>query len=306
MNREREIKVASWTGIIGNALLAASKMVVGLISGSLAVVADGIDSMSDILASVVTLIAARVLSRPPDVRFPYGYGKADTIATKALSFIILFAGAQLAISTIHKLIEGTVTEAPSKIAVGITLFSIIGKLLLARHQKNVGKKTGSNMLIANGRNMQNDILISSSVLTGLLLTYILRVPLIDPIIALFVSAWILKVGFQIFMQSNVDLMDGTLDCSIYNKIFQAIEQVDGVHNPHRVRTRKIGDKIMVSADIEVDGKMPLSQAHEIAHEVERSLKSQIDNIFDVAIHVEPIGDIISEKKIGLSRDSFSD
>ncbi|MFO7656801.1 MAG: cation diffusion facilitator family transporter [Bacteroidales bacterium] len=305
MNRERELKIASWAGIIGNAILAVSKMAVGLISGSLAVVADGIDSMSDILASVITLIAARVLSRPPDIRFPYGYGKADTIATKALSFIILFAGAQLAISTISKLAEGTVTEVPSKIAIGITVFSIAGKLILAWHQKSVGKKTGSGMLIANGRNMQNDILISSSVLIGLLLTYILRIPLIDPIIALLVSVWILKTGIQIFMQSNVDLMDGTQDCTIYNKIFSAIERVEGVHNPHRVRTRKIGDKIMVSADIEVDGNIPLSKAHEIAHEVEKSLKNQIDNIFDVAIHVEPIGDAISEKKIGLSRESIS-
>ena len=291
--------------MIGNALLAVVKVVAGIISGSLAVLADGIDSMSDIITSLITLIAARILSKPPDIRFPYGYGKADTIATKGLSFIILFAGIQLTITTIRKLIQGTATELPAKLAIVVTVISIIGKLLLAWHQKRIGKKTSSSMLTANGRNMQNDVLISVSVLTGLFFTYVLKMPVIDPIAALLVSIWIIKVGFEIFMQSNVDLMDGTDDCSIYNEVFAAIEHVEGAHNPHRVRARKIGDKIMVSIDLEVDGGLSLQQAHDIAHKVEASIKSRIDNIFDVAIHVEPLGDKTAEKKFGLSKDSLS-
>lgn len=289
----------------GNALLAALKIVVGLISGSLAVVADGIDSVSDIITSLITLIAARILSKPPDIRFPYGYGKADTIATKGLSFIILFAGAQLAITTVRKLIQGTATELPAKLAIVVTVISIIGKLLLAWHQKRVGKKTSSSMLIANGRNMQNDVLISVSVLTGLFFTFVLKMPVIDPIAALLVSIWVLKTGIEIFMQSNIDLMDGTDDCTIYNKIFTAIEEVKGAHNPHRVRARKIGDKIMVAVDIEVDGDLSMKQAHDIAHQVEASIKSKIDNIFDVAIHTEPLGDKTAERKFGISKESLS-
>ncbi|HJX71205.1 MAG TPA: cation diffusion facilitator family transporter [Bacteroidales bacterium] len=305
MNREYEIKKASWIGMAGNALLAAAKVIAGLISGSLAVVADGIDSLSDIFTSLITLVASRILSKPPDIRFPYGYGKADTIATKGLSFIILFAGAQLAITTVRKLIQGTVTELPTKLAIVVTIISIIGKLLLAWHQKKIGRKTSSNMLIANGRNMQNDVLISTSVLTGLFFTFVLKMQVIDSIAALLVSIWIIKVGFEIFMQSNIDLMDGTDDCSIYNEIFTAIEHVEGAHNPHRVRARKIGDKIMVNVDIEVDGNITLQQAHDIAHKIEASIKSRIDNIFDVAVHMEPLGDKTAEKKFGLSKDSLS-
>jgi cation diffusion facilitator family transporter len=289
----------------GNALLAAVKVIAGLISGSLAVVADGIDSLSDIITSLITLVTARILSRPPDIRFPYGYGKADTIATKGLSFIMLFAGAQLAITTVRKLLQGKADELPAKLAIVVTVISIIGKLLLAWHQKRAGEKTSSSMLIANGRNMQNDVLISVSVLTGLFFTFVLKMPVIDPIAALLVSIWILKVGFQIFMQSNVDLMDGTDDCSIYNEIFAAIEQVEGAYNPHRVRARKIGDKIMVAVDIEVDGDITLQQAHQIAHRIEASIKSRIDNIFDVAIHVEPLGDKTAERKFGISKESLS-
>ncbi|MBN2212734.1 MAG: cation transporter [Bacteroidales bacterium] len=304
MNRELEIKRASWIAISGNALLAAVKVAAGLISGSLAVVADGIDSLSDIITSLIILIAARILSRPPDIRFPYGYGKADTIATKGLSFIILFAGAQLAITTVRRLIQGTATELPAKLAIVVTVISIVGKLLLARHQKKTGKKTSSAMLTANGRNMQNDVLISVSVLTGLFFTYILKMPVIDSITALLVSIWVLKTGFDIFMQTNIDLMDGIDDCSIYNEIFTAIDQVEGANNPHRVRARKIGDKIMVGVDIEVDGSIPVQEAHHIAHKVEASIRSRIGNIFDVAIHMEPLGDKTDEKKFGISKESL--
>jgi cation diffusion facilitator family transporter len=111
--RESRIKKASWVGIVGNALLSILKIFVGFVSGSVAVVADGIDSASDILTSVVTLIAANVIAKPPDPKYPYGYIKADTIATKVLAFIIFFAGAQMAISTIGTLIENKPREIPT-------------------------------------------------------------------------------------------------------------------------------------------------------------------------------------------------
>lgn len=293
--------MASWVAILGNAVLAIVKIVAGFVSGSLAVVADGIDSSSDIITSFITLFTARILSKPPDIRFPYGYQKADSIATKLLSFVMFFAGAQLAVSSIKKLVNGTVSEMPTKLAIIVTVVSIIGKVLLAIHQKKVGKKLSSDMLVANGRNMQNDVLISCAVLTGLFFTFILKLPLIDSIFALIVSFWILKVAYEIFIESNYDLMDGLKDCSVYNEIFRAIEKVNGVQNPHRVRARKIGNKLLVSVDIEVDGKISLNAAHNISHQVEKSIKENIENIFDVVIHVEPVGDHISEKEIGVSK-----
>ncbi len=172
--REQEIKNASWIGISGNAALSVLKITAGLISGSLAVVADGVDSSSDIITSVITLITANLLMKPPNKKYPYGYDKADTIATKALSFIIFFAGAQLFIATIRKFIHGSIVEPPTPLAVYVTLISIIGKLFLSLHQFRAGKKTGSAMLIANGKNMQNDVLISISVLMGLAGVYLFK------------------------------------------------------------------------------------------------------------------------------------
>jgi len=119
-----------------------------------------------------------------------------------------------------------------------------------------------------------------------------------------VSAWILKVAIQIFLQTNLELMDGTKDYKIYDQIFKAIDSVEGVQNPHRVTVRNIGYKLKIGVDIEVDGNLTLKRAHEISHEVEQSIKSRIDDLFDVSIHVEPIGDNTEEKEYGISRDSL--
>jgi cation diffusion facilitator family transporter len=304
VTREEQIKKASWTGILGNAFLAILKITAGFLSGSLAVVADGIDSSSDIITSVITLITARILSNPPNKKYPYGYDKADTIATKVLSFIIFFAGAQLFISTIRKFVEGGSTEMPTALAIYITLVSILGKLLLAYHQFRAGRKTGSEMLVANGKNMQNDVIISGSVLLGLIFIFILKMPVLDTITALLVSLWVMRVAFKMFMQTSFELMDGTKDCSIYDRIFEAIDAVEGAHHPHRVRSRNIGHKIMIAIDLEVDGDLTLSEAHEIAHRVEDSIKDRIENVFDVAIHLEPLGDQKEEKALGVSKNTL--
>jgi cation diffusion facilitator family transporter len=303
-NYPNTIVKASWVGVIGNALLSLLKIVVGLISGSLAVIADGIDSASDIVTSLITLFTARIMMRPPNIRYPYGYMKADTIATKALAFVILFAGAQLAISTVRHFLQGTVREMPGMLAIYVTIVSIIGKFLLARHQLRVGKQTNSEMLKANARNMQNDILISVSVLMGLLFTFLLEMPVLDSITALFVSIWILKVGFQIFMQTNRDLMDANTEPELYNTVFNAVESVEGAANPHRVRIRKIGNYYMVAMDIEVDEEISIQQAHEICISVENSIRKRVKNVFDIMIHIEPAGYEHNEKVYGVSPDDL--
>jgi len=302
--REEIIQQASWAGIIGNGLLSSLKIAAGLISGSLAVVADGIDSASDIITSVITLLTAKILAKPPNIKYPYGYEKADTIATKVLSFIMFFAGAQLFIAAIRKLTSGEHNELPGRLAIYITIISIIGKLILSRHQTRTGLRTGSTMLIANGKNMLNDVIISGSVLVGLVAIYIFRLPVLDTIFALAVSLWVLWVAFKIFREASLELMDGVKDCTIYEQIFSAIDGVDGAHHPHRVRSRNIGHKMMIAIDLEVDGDLTLRQAHEIAHKVEEAIKIKIENVFDVAIHIEPLGDRIEEKAFGIEKNNL--
>ena len=300
MKREQKIIRASWWSIGGNTLLAFLKLGVGFISGSFAVIADGIDSVSDIVSSVVVLVAARIIARPPNIKFPYGYKKADTIATKVLSFMIFFAGAQLALSTIRVLIDGGSVEIPGRIAIWVTLVSIVGKLFLALLLNRTGKKVESTMLIANARNMRNDILLSLSVLTSLLFTMILNEPMIDRIIAFMISFFIMYEGFRIFMKSNIDLMDGIENTEVYDRLFESVHSVEGAYNPHRVRARKIGHYYMINLDIEVDPELTVKEAHDIAKNVENSIKSRLRNIYDVMVHIEPLGNLEEDEKYGIT------
>jgi cation diffusion facilitator family transporter len=240
------------------------------------------------------------MKRPPDFKYPYGYLKADTIATKALAFVVLFAGAQLAITTVRNFLDGTERDMPEMTAIYVTLISIIGKLFLARHQLRAGKKTGSEMLKANALNMRNDVLISASVLLGLAFTFVFKMPVLDSVTAFLVSIWILKAGFQIFMQTNRDLMDANTEPELYRMVFNAVDRVKGAGNPHRLRIRKIGNAIMVVLDIEVDGKLSIMEAHKISMRVEESIREEIANVFDIMIHIEPAGFEHKEEVYGLS------
>jgi len=304
MQREKEIIRASWWAIVGNGALAALKLIVGFLSGSFAVIADGIDSTTDIASSLVVLLAARIISRPPNVKFPYGYKKADAVATKVLSFVIFFAGAQLGYSTIRILLEGSTMDTPSSLAIWVTIISIFGKLGLTLVLYRTGKKVDSPMLIANAKNMRNDILISFSVLASLLFTVLLQEPLIDRIIALAISAFIMYQAFRIFMKTNIDLMDGIDNIDVYARLFDAVNSVTGAHNPHRVRARKIGSHYMVNLDIEVDPDLSVKEAHNIARNVEKSIKSKLKNIYDIMVHVEPLGNLEADEKYGIQESDI--
>ncbi|MBN1951179.1 MAG: cation transporter [Bacteroidales bacterium] len=301
-DRARQIKRASWVAIVGNAVLALFKLVAGSLSGSLSVIADGIDSTGDVLISVMTLFIAYLLTKPPSVRFPYGYGKAEPNATLALAFIIFFAGAQLAISTINRFIEGSTSEMPGKLAIVAIVVSIMGKFMLAWYQAYVGKKVDSKMLQANAKNMQGDVVISSSVLAGLIFTHIFRLPVLDTFVAFFVSLWVIWVAVRIFIETNLELMDGNIEKKIYEQVFSLVESFPEVRNPHRMRIRKVGHRLMINIDVEADGKMSLKDAHDISHEIEKSIRDNLSyEVLDVILHVEPFGYHIDEQAIGISK-----
>ncbi len=303
--KEKILVRASLVSVFGNAVLSALKIAVGAISGSMAVLGDGIDSATDVVISLVTLFTARIISRPPNQKYVYGYEKADSIATKILSFVIFFAGMQMLITMGKSIIFAEPREMPSAIAIYVTVLSMIGKLVLAYYQFRQGKKANSSMLIANAKNLRNDVLISGGVLAGLIFTFVFKMPMLDSVTGLLISLYIIKSSVDIFIDSNVVLMDGVKDISVYQKIIDAAEQVAGASNPHRIRSRQIGNMYMIALDIEANGNITLNEAHEIAQAVEESIKRTVDNVYDIVVHVEPAGVLHSEEKFGVDKSNVT-
>ena len=287
-------------------MLAAVKVAAGFLTSSVAVLSDGIDSALDVLTSSITLVAARITSKPPDINHPYGHSRAEAIATKSLSFVVFFAGAQLGISTVLRLVRGEIRELPSSIALWITGISIVGKLVLAIHKFTVGKRTESPMLIADAKNMRADIAISVGVLLGLGFTFLLDLPLLDGVTAMLVSAWIMVVAFRIFLESTDELMEGYEDPLVYQQIFDAVAKVPGAEHPHRTRVRTVGLSHIVDLDIEVDASLTVRDAHEIARATENAIRHALNNVYDVLVHVEPIGNIEDAERYGVSQRNLDD
>lgn len=292
----------SWVSTIGNSILAAVKIGVGIAAGSMAVVGDGIDSATDVVISIVMLITARIVSRPPNRKYPFGFEKAESIAAKILSLVIFYAGVQMLITSIGIMASGEERGLPGILALWVTGFSIVAKLALAWYQFMVGRRIGSPMIIANAKNMRNDVFISAGVLLGLFFTFILKLPILDAVTGFIISLFILKTSINIFMDSNIELMDGVKDEDVYRKIFDAIHRVPGASNPHRVRVRMIGGMYMIDLDVEVDGEMRLADAHDVAEEVEKSIRHELGSVYDIVVHVEPLGRCHQEECFGVNQD----
>lgn len=303
-DRNKILRRTSWISVVGNAILSLLKIVVGFVSGSMAVLSDGLDSASDVITSVIILFTSSFVSRPPNSKYVYGREKAENIASTILSFVIFFMGCQIVVTSAEQIFYGKATELPSALAIWVTVISIAGKLLLSWYQFHQGKRADSSMLKANAINMRNDVIISGGVLIGLACTFLLDLPLLDPIIAALVGLYIIGSAVGIFRDANVALLDGVDDTSVYNKIIAAVENVPGAFNPHRIRSRQIGNMYSIVLDIEVDGNLLLTEAHQIAQEVEDSIKHRIENVYDIVVHVEPKDNEHCAEKYGISRNEL--
>ncbi len=302
IQRSAYIRRASWIALAGNFALAALKISAGALSGSLSVLSDGIDSSTDVLIAILTLMAAHIAVKPGDEEHPYGHGRIETVAAAIISFIVFFAGGQILVRGVQDLISGATSKIPGSLALWATLISIVGKLSLAWTQFHYGKKSSSSMLIANGKNMRGDILTSIAVLAGLGLSYLTGIPALDKIFAVLVSLWILKNAVGIFMEANTELMDGSSDKSKYADVFHAVDHITSALNPHRVRIRHVGAMLIIDMDIEIDPELSLREAHAIAADVEKSIKEHLPDVYDVIVHMEPKGND-EEERFGLSKPS---
>lgn len=301
-DRTHLVRQAAGIALAGNLVLAAAKIAAGLATGSLAVIGDGIDSSTDVLIAVMSLAIGFYMNQPSDKEHPWGHGRAETLGTMVLSFIIFFAGTQLFGSALSQIRNPGGINLPSPLALAVTLVSIAGKIALAASQHILGKKSGSAMILANAKNMTNDIIISVSVFAGLGLSILLKNPILDSVTALAVSIWVMKSGVTIFREQNLELMDGNADDGLYRDLFEAVRSVPGAGNPHRARIRKMAARWDIDLDIEVPGSLSVTQAHEIAEKVEAAIRCSIPDVYDIMVHVEPAGFGEHIEQYGLTAD----
>ncbi|AMW32118.1 cation diffusion facilitator family transporter [Fervidobacterium changbaicum] len=302
LNADKAIKKVALIAVFTNILLAVLKVSIGLIFKSMAVLADGIDTSTDILTSSTMLVATLISRRPPDKGHPYGHHKAENIGAKIISFVIFYAGVSLLIESAKRLITGEYEVLMGILPLLAAILSVGGKTFLFLIEYTTGKKYKSNSMVAEAKNMRNDIIMSSLVFVGVALNKI-GLAWMDPLVGIVMSGIIIKVAWEVFEENAHDLMDGLRkeEMWIYEKVFEACQKC-GAHNPHKVRVRKVGGKFDIDMDIEVDGKMNVKDAHEITKCIKKHL-CETKEIYDVVIHVEP-EENDEHEPFGLTKESF--
>ena len=278
----------SWLTIIGNIMLAVVKAGVGFLYGSSVLIADAVHSLSDVATTVVVLFAMRIANAPPDAEHPYGHGRAESIGAKVLAVMLVLMGLSIGGSAVRQLVAGNLA-VPGHLALWAVLFSIVVKEVMYRYSMTVGKRINSPALIADALEHRSDAMSSGAALVGIVGAR-LGYPICDPLAALVVSVFIVKMGSGIFLESSRELMDAQVHGELAAEVEKCASSVPGVEHVDEVRIRKYGQYHFVDMKLSVDKNLTVWEGHAIASEVKSKLRDSVPSVGDVLVHVDPYPD----------------
>jgi cation diffusion facilitator family transporter len=281
---------ASWAALLGlviNLVLGAVKLAAGVFTQSFALISDAVNSLGDVLASAVVLVALRVAQRPADEEHPYGHTRAEAIAGSNVALLIIMSALLVAWEAIHRIHD--VHPIPPVWTLWIAAANVVIKESLYWYKRHVGRRTGSSALIANAWDHRSDALCSLAVLIGLSLVrwggrdWMAA----DDVAALVVVAAILWSGARLFRKSASELMDIQAEPELVQQIRDTAEAVPDVQAVEKLWVRKSGLEYFADIHVEVDPQLSVARGHAVGHEVKDRLRETFPALRDVLVHLEP-------------------
>lgn len=292
-SREKSIYKITWIGSIVNLLLLIFKFIAGIIGHSSALVADAVHSLSDFITDIIVIVFVKISGKPEDEDHRYGHGKYETLATALIGIALLAVGIGLLVSgatKVTEVINGAILPAPSMIALIVAAISIISKEVLYRYTVYIGKSLNSQAVIANAWHHRSDAFSSIGTLVGIGGAIFLgeKWRILDPIAAIVVSAFIIKVAIDLIKPCIDELLERSLPEETNRQILDIIATFPEVSSPHHLRTRRIGNHIAIEIHLRMDGDTTLENAHTTATNVEKRLKEEFGQDTHIGIHMEPV------------------
>ena len=283
-DRAKQITRASLIGILANVLLAAGKATVGLLAGSVAVVLDAINNLSDALSSVITVIGVRLARRAPDKKHPFGHGRVEYISAIIIAAILLTTGVLSLIESFKK-IRGAEPANYSIYTLAVIIAAIIVKLLLGRYAKKQGKKYNSDALIASGEDASFDAILTASTLLGALITLIWHIS-IDGILGVIISGFIIRSGVELLMRPLHRILgvreDSETTRGIKALIRDSFPEVEGVYD---LILHNYGPSYAIgSVHIEIPDTMTAKDIHVLSEEIQHAVFSAYSVFLTVGIY----------------------
>ena len=276
---------SAWLGILSNLLLFVVKFCAGIFGNSQAIIADAFHTAGDALTSAAVLVGFKIAVKPADEHHPFGHGRAEPVAAKIVSIILIFTGVSIAYSSAKILISGKISE-PAIITLFAAILSIIVKQITYKQVSRAAKKINSVSLAADAQHHRSDALSSIAAVIGILGAR-LGYPFMDPVAGIIVAGFIIKLGAGTFHAAIDALMDAAPPEEIYAKIKRFTSIVDGVLEVKKIMIRKTGIEFFVEIIIGVDGKKTVEQGHEITDLVRNNIFDKMQEVRDIIVHVEP-------------------
>lgn len=291
--REAGIYRVTLVGSVVNLLLLVFKFVAGILGHSAAMLADAVHSLSDFVTDIIVIVFVRISSKPEDEGHDYGHGKYETLATAIIGLILLFVGFGIlwnGATSIWDFWQGGELKEPGMLALWAALASIAFKELLYQYTVLKGRRLNSQAVVANAWHHRSDALSSIGTAIGIGGAILLGEQwlILDPLAAVVVSLFIMKVAIQLLVPCVEELLEKSLPAEVEEKIKQEILAFPGVTSPHHLRTRRIGSSYAIEVHIRMDGQITLEEAHHTATAIENRLKSEFGSRTYINIHVEPV------------------
>jgi len=283
--RSRAASRSTWVSVGVNTVLTTTQIVVGVLAKSQGLVADGIHSLSDLVADFVVLFASHHSAKDADADHPYGHQRFETAASLVLGVLLLVVGIGMLWSAARKLEAPETVQTVHIAALWVAGGALVAKELLFRYMLAVAKRVKSSMLVANAWHARSDA--ASSLVVGIgIVGNLAGYPILDPIAALIVGFMVSKMGWGFGWDALHDLMDRAVDEKEVEAIRQTLVETPGVSGVHDVRTRKMGDLIVVDAHLEVDASISVEAGHDIAVAA-RQRVLQRHRVLNLMTHVDP-------------------
>ena len=280
-------KRAARAGILANALLAAFKLVAGVLGNSYALIADAIESSADVVSSTIVLGGLQVAGREPDDQYPFGYGKAETLAGVVVALILLGAAAAIAIQAIREVRTPHHTPAWWTLVVLVVVMTV--KILLSRRVARVGDEIGSTAVRTDAWHHFSDALTSAAAFVGILIAVIggSGWESADDWAALAASGVIAVNAIVLLRPAVADLMDRSPDVSVLESIRSVATSVPGVLAIEKLAVRRVGLSYRAVVHVQADPALSLRDAHTLGGAVTRAIHGQLPQVQSVVVHMEP-------------------
>lgn len=283
-NRNNQITRVSIVGIAANAAIAAFKVIIGLLSNSVAVLLDAVNNMADALSSAITIIGVKLAGKKPDSRHPFGYGRVEYFSAIVVAGIIFAAG----VSSLIESAKAIITPEPTSftlVSVLVIIVTIVGKLVQARYFRIRGKALNSDALVASGLEASYDVMLSVSTLVGAAVSMLWGIN-IDGFIGLVISSFIIKTGIEMLLDPLGKVVGKRVEGDLANAIKSKVNEVPGVLGAYDLILHDYGpDTAIGSVHIEVSDKLPSHQIQKICRRVSALVFSEFKAVMTVGIYV---------------------